>query len=103
MKGFNYRSIYLNPQLSGQKERIQLILEQLFSNFLNLLNEQRDSLFSGKTKDRYPYRIFSDFVQGMAYDEYTDNTIVVSDFIAGMSDSFAMRSFEDLFYVKPII
>lgn len=103
MKKFNYQSIYLNPQLSGQKERIQLILEQLFGNFLNLLNGKKHILLSGKFADKYPYQIFSEFLRGMDYDDGTDSTIIVSDFIAGMSDSFAMRSFEDLFYLKPII
>jgi len=103
MKEFNYDSIYKNSKLSGQDERIHLILDQLYKNFLNLLKEEGDNLLTESVQERYPYRIFSDFLRGMKYDKYTDNEIIVSDFIAGMSDSFAMRSFEDLFYLKPII
>lgn len=102
MKKFNDSKIYGSTALVGQEERIFLILNELFSYFLKLLNDEE--LFKAKTTNHdYYCRVFADFLDDMKYQPETNKGQKVSDFIAGMTDNFAMDCFVDLFVVQRVI
>jgi len=88
--------------LTGQEERIFLILNELFGYFLKLLNDEE--LFKAKANNHNYYcGVFTDFLNDMNYPEETNQGQIISDFIAGMTDNFAMDCFQDLFVVQRVI
>ena len=101
MKKFNYDKIYLHAKLKGQEERVHLVLNELFDYFLVILENSKSS---GKIKKvNYPCKVFAIFLNDMKYPKQEDSGQIVSDFIAGMTDNFALTCFEDLFHVQSII
>ncbi len=107
MKDFNYRNIYRHPKLIGQERRIYLTLNELFGYFLDILEDtNKFSKIMGNHQTDYSCAVFADFLKDMkypSYTSYTDKAQIVTDFIVGMTDNFALTCFEDLFYVKSII
>jgi len=107
MKKFNYQKIYRHPKLVGQERRIYLILKDLFDYFLDILEDSNKfSKIMNEPQIDYPCAVFIDFLNDMkypSYTSYTDKVQIVTDFIVGMTDNFALACFEDLFYVKSII
>jgi len=104
MKDFNYQNIYLHPKLAGQENRIHLILSELFAYFLDILedNSKYNKIIDGPQLD-YPCAVFASFLQDMGYPSDTNKAQIVTDFIVGMTDNFALMCFQDLFHVKSII
>ena len=107
MKNFNNRKIYRHPKLVGQERRVYLTLKELFGYFLDILEDSNKfSKIMGKHQTDYPRAVFADFLTDMkypSYTSYTDKAQIVTDFIVGMTDNFALTCFEDLFYVKSVI
>jgi len=104
MKDFNYDNIYLHPKLKGQEERIFLILNELFNYFLETLNDNTrcGDIMNGNYYS-YPCEIFATYLKDIEYSDSMNKGRVVGDFIAGMTDNFALYCFENLFYVHAII
>jgi dGTPase len=104
MKKFNYDSIYRHPKLVGQKKRIHLILNELFTYFLDVLEHSAKSKkLNNGSFPNYPCEIFAQFLRDMKYPGHTKKGQIVSDFVAGMTDNFALNCFESLFTVKSIV
>jgi dGTPase len=104
MKAFNYRSIYLHPKLIGQDERIYLILKELFNYFLDILeNKKRIKEFKKGIYPNYPCEVFHQFLKDMKYLGSSKKGQIISDFISGMTDNFALNCFENLFTVQSIV
>jgi len=104
MKRFNYDRIYYHPKLAGQDKRIYLILSELFAYFLSVLEDA--SLLGELSSGNYPNRpcqVFSRFLEDMEYSAEINNGQIVSDFVAGMSDNFALNCFSDLFTVQAVV
>ncbi len=104
MKDFNYNTIYLHPKLIGQDERIYLILNELFTYFLDILEDSNklENLINGNYPN-YPCEVFAQFLKDMNYPDHTNKGQIVSDFVAGMTDNFALNCFESLFTVQSIV
>ena len=104
MKDFNYNSIYFHPKLTGQKERIYLILNELFDYFFDILEDRNklDKIIEG-TYPNYPCEVFAQFLKDMEYSNDTNKGQIVSDFVVGMTDNFTLSCFESLFYVQAIV
>ena len=104
MKDFNYNSIYLHPKLTGQKERIFLILNELFDYFLDILEDSNkcDELMNN-TFPNYPCKVFAQFLKDIEYFNGTNRGQIVSDFVVGMTDNFTLSCFESLFHVQAIV
>lgn len=105
MKDFNYKSIYLHPKLTGQKERIYLIMNELFGYFLDILKDDNkyQNIVTNKNYPNYPCKVFVIFLEDMEYPHNTNKGQIVSDFIVGMTDNFTLGCFENLFTVQSII
>lgn len=97
LKDFNYQRIYGSPELQGQKNRIYLILSQLFDHYVNELTQG-----IGR-HDNYYCQVFADFIRQMNYSKQTLNAEKVVDYIAGMTDNFALACFEALVQIERIV
>lgn len=102
MKRFNDSRIYSSAVLVEQEPRIFLMLNELFHYFLGLLSNP-DSLQARANGQDYYCRVFADFLEDMQYPIATGKAQKVSDFIAGMTDNFAMACFQELFVVTTVI
>jgi dGTPase len=98
---FNIDHIYNNKRIRGQYNRIEQMLSDLFYYFLEVTQETE----RGKRKKKYyrgnPVDIFYEFLEDMQYAPEEPDAQIVSDFIAGMTDTFATRIYQDLFLVSP--
>ncbi len=90
--------------MTGQKERIYLILNELFDYFLDILenNNKLDKIIEG-TYPNYPCEVFAQFLKDMEYSKDTNKGQIVSDFVVGMTDNFTLSCFASLFHVQAIV
>lgn len=101
-ESFNYKRIYNRIELKGQEKRIFGIVNGLFNHFLKLL-ARKELLNSKANNHSYYTAVFREFLKDMNYPRATRKEQKVVDFIAGMTDNFAMACFEDLFEIKRVI
>jgi len=104
MKDFNDSRIYNHPKLAGQQRRVHLTLNELFGYFLDILED--DNKFTKIMNERqtdYPCAVFADYLKYMNYPGCTPKIQIVTDFIVGMTDNFALMCFGELFHVKSVI
>lgn len=98
---FNIKNIYQSKKLTSQRKRIYMILKDLFDLFYEVLKKTRHD--KGK-RDYYNggnmYQVFYEFLDDMEYPNDTPDAQVISDFISGMTDNFAIRAFQELFIVS---
>jgi dGTPase len=91
----NVRLIYRADKIKRYEKTAENIMEGLFDNLLESL-EDPEKL---KNSDIKVYRKFYSFIQDMAYSEEDSNEQQVIDFIAGMTDGFALGCFEEIFWL----
>jgi len=105
MKQFNNQKIYGHPKLIEQNPRIYLTLNELFAYFLDILEDTNKFKKVMETSNLdFASRVFSDFLKDMGYPTTNSNKgQIVTDFIVGMTDNFALTCFEDLFHVRSVI
>lgn len=86
LKAFNYTHIYQNPKIKGQNDKIGRLFETLFQLYLeDFAAERRESA------------LFTGFLDGMSR-QYLDKSTpaeIVRDFIAGMTDEYFMKQFQE--------
>ncbi len=98
---FNIRNIYESKKLTSQRKRIRMILQDLFELFYKVTKrtrhhkEKRDNYNGGNM-----YKVLFEFLDDMGYPDETPDAQIVSDFISGMTDNFALRAFQELFIVS---
>ncbi|MGE4292465.1 MAG: deoxyguanosinetriphosphate triphosphohydrolase family protein [Desulfovibrio sp.] len=116
LKAFNYRQIYLHPKLEQYKKYVRLVLETLFAELEEPLNQGGlERVRAEAAKRPTLYRVFLDWLEKYStqgretappnkfgnrvlYDLDTPEGRfqTVLDFISGMTDNYALRSFEEL-------
>lgn len=89
LKEFNMKHIYLNPKIKTQSPKIKRLFEIMFETFLDDLEKRnKDSV------------IFTNFLNGMDenYLKLVEENpaLVVTDFIAGMTDAYFLRTAQNL-------
>ena len=100
---FNYRNIYLHPEVEQRKDQACYILEQLWGWFLALV--QRTDRCRTMTDHDLGFdvaRRLRDHVETIRYEADVADDQIVLDFVASMTDNYALRSFEELFYPKAL-
>ncbi len=92
IKSFNYEKIYLNPIIKIDSMKREQMFGIMFEKYLKDLEK--------KYKDTAVYK----FVQSNSkyYIENTSDELKVIDFIAGMTDEFFKREYEDYLMPKEI-
>jgi dGTPase len=85
LREFNLNRIYLNPKIKPDADKIRHLVKVLFERYLKDLNNgNQDSI------------IFTEYLHDMST-AYKDNTApaeIVTDFIAGMTDEYFLRQFQ---------
>ncbi len=91
LKDFNYREIYLNPVIKTESDKIRRMFYMLFDIYYDDLRNGNESsdIFTYFIKDREE-----------AYASGTDESRIVIDFLASMTDEFIISRFNNLFFPK---
>lgn len=105
LKKFNYQMIYQHLELQNYDKFCDNIISSLFEHLLNLI-----SVFKFDSSKYYESKIeldknFGDYLSGMKefYLKRKDSNIqIITDYIAGMTDSFALESIKQITIPKPI-
>lgn len=106
---FNGKHIYHSEQAEGYKAQAKKMLEYLFNDLLRELKGKerfRSFKYPDPQEDRSipdVYKVLRLFVRDDMKDVYNPkdpDELIVLDFIAGMTDSFASRSVSDIFIPK---
>jgi dGTPase len=89
LRKFSKDQVYDNPQLTREREKIRFMYRTLFTTFLEDLENNRRSS-----------RIFSDFTEtrwiNPQYRSAAANPGLVRDYIAGMTDRYFAKRFEEI-------
>jgi len=106
---FNIKHIYHSKQAEGYKAQARKTIEYLFDDLLRELKDRgRFELYTypDPQKDKSipeVYRILQQFVHDDmkgVYGPDDPDELIILDFVAGMTDSFAIRSVSDVFIPK---
>lgn len=91
----NVKLIYNADRIKRYEKTAQNVTEGLFFSLLEKLKD----IEKLKTSDTKVYRMFSDYIQDIGYGENEPDEQKVVDFIAGMTDNFALGCFEEIYWV----
>lgn len=104
LKEFNYAKIYNHPLLLKSDEAISNIITKLFNHLVDKFQKFGFDFdaYSGSihTVDRH----FGKFISAREklYKNENNNTRSVTDFVAGMTDSYALESAREIIFPKPV-
>jgi dGTPase len=98
---FNIDNIYENKIITGQIDRIEQMLYDIFYLFSEVVKDSK----RGKSKPRRYHgeaiETFYEFLDDMRYSPQESDAQIVSDFVAGMTDIYATRVYQEMFLVSP--
>lgn len=104
---FNYSNIYHSEKSEGYRKQAKQTLLLLYDDLLALVkNTQRLKNYSVDDRSPTIYKLLKDYCEEYCnngtkiYTEDEPDEIIALDFVAGMTDTFAVRSFEELFVPK---
>lgn len=108
LRRFNYKNIYEHPRLENYQLKCEKIIQTLFEyltesyrmyNWINsVYNKERNSIidhcFASYIMDKR--KVYDKEIGNMKYNDLRVEKRVITDFIAGMTDRFALRCFKDI-------
>lgn len=105
LKIFNYKYIYNNPRMLEYGKFCKNIIKSLFDHFINLLQKLGNEFEKYKTLNLKLDRSFGAYIERM--NDYYNKTNesqqqIVVNFIAGMTDHYAMEAMRQISLPKPI-
>ena len=107
LKGFNYERIYQNPKVMRKSAKAGSIIELLFHELDKIYTASgrgKDTSYIQKlVRDAPLTEVFFHFTRNTNYTEKTPSWRIVTDYVAGMTDFFAERTFGQLFMPSPVI
>ena len=107
LRDFNYERIYHHPEVQEKSEKSDHIVELLFGSLSEMLegSERGANAHYIRTRVREAptCRVFFDFIKNTNFTEKTPVPRIVADYIAGMTDLFAQRTYMELFLPKPVV
>jgi len=105
---FNGQKIYHSKQAEGYKTQANKTIGYIFDDLLNEI--KKTNRFEGNPyqNNSIPvvYKVFQTFVckdMRDIYEPTTPDELIVLDFVAGMTDNFAIRSLSDVFIPKMVV
>jgi len=101
LKDFNIKKIYQSSKLTAQDRRIHLIITDLFDLFCEVTQRTRRGQEKRDEYNGYTHEVFYEFLDDMQYPDEEVDAQIVSDFVTGMTDNFAIRVFQELFLISP--
>jgi len=90
----NVRLIYQSDKIKRYEKNTENILEGLFYSLYEALQDP-EKLSNSRIK---VYQNFADFIKSKKYAEDEKKEQIVVDYIAGMTDNYAMSCFEELYW-----
>ncbi len=107
LKDFNYERIYRHPDVEMKARKATRILEALFDEVVHVLQASgrgKDTAFvSSLVKDAPSMSVLFDFIKNTNYTDRTPYWRIAVDYVAGMSDAFAQRTYAQLFLPSPVV
>jgi dGTPase len=107
LKEFNYHYIYLHPDVERKSRKAVGIIEILFGELEKILERSdrgKDTDYIAMlTREAPVIEIFFHFIKNTNYNESTASWRIITDYIAGMTDLFAERTFMQLFMPASVI
>ncbi|OGS36652.1 MAG: hypothetical protein A2293_09445 [Elusimicrobia bacterium RIFOXYB2_FULL_49_7] len=104
LKEFNYEHIY---HAMNYADRTGYIIESLFNELIDILirshggREKREK--ERLIRNAATLGVFFDFIKNINYTNETEDYEIVRDYIAGMTDNFALRTFNELFMPRSVV
>ena len=99
LRRFNYQRIYDNAQMRQRKETIARCIGELFDYFTNLFAHYNFDYPAYEKEGRQTALLFAKYMESMQRVYHNDPkniTQIIADYIAGMTDSFALNVMEEV-------
>jgi dGTP triphosphohydrolase len=107
LKDFNYRHIYNHPEVEGKARKSGHILGLLYSEFIDILKKSERGKNTGVVealvREAPGLEVFFHFIKNTNYNDDTPAWRIAADYIAGMTDHFAEKTYIQLFVPTPVI
>ncbi|MFP4163080.1 MAG: HD domain-containing protein [Chitinispirillaceae bacterium] len=107
LKEFNYSHIYKHPEVERKSKKAVNIIELLYQEIDKIFFKsdfgRNHSFVHVITRDAPIMSTFFHFIKNTNYNEETPSWRIVTDYIAGMTDTFAERTFVQLFMPTPVV
>jgi dGTPase len=107
LKEFNYSRIYNHPEVEAKAKKSDHVITLLFNKLVEILKEtdfgKNHTLVSAIVKEAPGMDVFFHFIRNTNYTEETASWRIACDYIAGMTDLFAQRTYIQLFVPTPVI
>jgi len=98
---FNIDNIYNNPIITRQVERMEQMLFDIFYLFLDVVQFSKRGIKKVRRYRGEAINVFYEFLDDMEYSPEESNEQIISDFVAGMTDMYATRVYQEMFLVSP--
>ncbi len=98
LRHFNYDYIYHNAQMRQRKETIDRRIADLFDYFRSLFDRYGFDFPSYDQEGKQTARAFANYIRSMqrVYTNKNQRDEIIVDYIAGMTDSYALSVMEDV-------
>lgn len=106
MIDFNREHIYHSDKSQGYRKQAGQTIKLLFADLLEIYRKtSKFQDFQEDYKTTKVHKFFAEYVKDMqgVYSDSDPDELVVLDFIAGMTDNFVVRSFQELFIPQATI
>jgi dGTPase len=107
LKDFNYARIYNHPEVESKAKKSGHIIRLLFNEFIDVLDKsergKNTTVVHAVIKESPIMEVFFHFIKNTNYTDDTPSWRIATDYIAGMTDHFAERTYVQLFVPTPVI
>lgn len=107
LKEFNYKYIYMYPEVERKSHKTANIIELLYNELDKIFKDsergRNTSFVQVLAKEAPLTEIFFHFIKNTNYTDETPSWRIITDYVAGMTDSFAERTFMQLFIPDPVV
>ena len=107
LKEFNYRHIYMHPEVDRKSRKAVSIIEILFSELEKILVQSQrggdGAMVAALIREAPLLETFFHFIRNTNYSTETPTWRIITDYIAGMTDLFAERTFMQIFLPASVI
>lgn len=107
LKDFNYEHIYTHPEVERKSYKAASIVDLLYCELEKIFEKsergKNTSFVQTLIREAPLVDIFFHFIKNTNYNDDTPFWRIITDYIAGMTDLFAERTFTQLFLPAPVI
>lgn len=107
LKDFNYKRIYNHPEVVSKAKKSGHILELLYNELKTTLKKSDRgndaAAVNAIVREASSMEVFFHFIRNTNYNDETPAWRIAADYIAGMTDHFAERTYIQLFVPTPMI